>query len=406
MSSVFSGCTSLTTIHIGENVKRIPDDAFYGCKGLTSITIPESVATIGNEAFYGCSNLQSVTVYNPTPVKIVYNGTSVFDGVDYETCKLYVPVGSVDAYKAATGWKKFGTIEEFVPPTGKYFIPTRVTPADGAEVTELAEFTLLFDEKPVLVGDSATLMKADNSAFFPAGIVSSSDSTLTISLTDTVVTEPGDYLLTIPEGAFGNEIYFDDQTTGRYNPELVYTYTIKEPVVQDFKPATTSPADNSEVEALKTITLIFTEKPALAAEAQTITLAGNDTLLTATLSAGEGNTLEITLADTLKAAGEYTLTIPEGTFGDADFADDPTVGHCNPELVYTFTITEPEPAEPDEPENPDDPSAVTETQQDAEHITVYNLQGVLILETNDAAALKTLQNGAYIVNGKKMIIVR
>ena len=120
----------------------------------------------------------------------------------------------------------------------------------------------------------------------------------------------------------------------------------------------------------------------------------------------------------MKTVGEYTLTIPEGAFGDADFADDPTVGHCNPELVYTYTIKEPEPVEPDEPENPDkpdepivpdepdEPSLITETQADAEHIAVYNLQGVLILETNDAAALKTLQNGAYIVNGKKMIIVR
>ena len=56
----------------------------------------------------------------------------------------------------------------------------------------------------------------------------------------------------------------------------------------------------------------------------------------------------------------------------------------------------------------DESSAITETQQDKadRHVTVYNLQGVLVLETNDAAALKTLQNGAYIVNGKKMIIVR
>ena len=191
--------------------------------------------------------------------------------------------------------------------------------------------------------------------------------------------------------------------------------TGKAPVVQDFKPTGITPTDNSEVEALKTFTLEFEETPSLAVKAQTITLAGNDTLLTATLSAGSGNTLAITLADTLKTAGEYTLTIPEGTFGDADFADDPTVGHCNPELVYTYTIKEPEPVEPDEPENPDkpdepivpdEPSSITETQADAEHITVYNLQGVLVLETDDAADLKTLQNGAYIVNGKKMIIAR
>ncbi len=56
----------------------------------------------------------------------------------------------------------------------------------------------------------------------------------------------------------------------------------------------------------------------------------------------------------------------------------------------------------------DESSAITEIRQDNAdgHITVYNLQGVLVLETDDAADLKTLQNGAYIVNGKKMIIVR
>ena len=56
----------------------------------------------------------------------------------------------------------------------------------------------------------------------------------------------------------------------------------------------------------------------------------------------------------------------------------------------------------------DESSAITEIRQDNAdgHITVYNLQGVPVLETDDAANLKTLQNGAYIVNGKKMIIAR
>ena len=56
----------------------------------------------------------------------------------------------------------------------------------------------------------------------------------------------------------------------------------------------------------------------------------------------------------------------------------------------------------------DESSAITEIQQENAdgHITVYNLQGVPVLETDDAADLKTLQNGAYIVNGKKMIIAR
>ena len=173
------------------------------------------------------------------------------------------------------------------------------------------------------------------------------------------------------------------------------------PVVQDFEPSGITPDNGSEVTELKTFTLEFEETPSLVKTEATLT-KGEDSY-PATLAAGEGNTLEITLADTLKVAGEYTLTIPEGSFGDADFAADPAFGHCNPVLTYTYTIKEPEPVEPDEP---DEPSSITETPTDAEHITVYNLQGVLVLETDDAADLKTLQNGAYIVNGKKMIIAR
>ena len=59
--------------------------------------------------------------------------------------------------------------------------------------------------------------------------------------------------------------------------------------------------------------------------------------------------------------------------------------HVNPEYSYVYTLI------------PEAESA---------GITVYNLQGILMLQTDDAADLKTLQNGAYIVNGKKMIIVR
>ena len=58
ISGGFSGCEALTTVHIGENVKRIPDKAFSGCTGLKEITVPESVTTIGIQAFYGCMGLE------------------------------------------------------------------------------------------------------------------------------------------------------------------------------------------------------------------------------------------------------------------------------------------------------------------------------------------------------------
>ena len=56
--TVFSGCTSLATLNIGENVVSIPAYAFYGYSGLTgTLTIPNSVTSIGLSAFQGCSGL-------------------------------------------------------------------------------------------------------------------------------------------------------------------------------------------------------------------------------------------------------------------------------------------------------------------------------------------------------------
>ena len=71
---VFSNCNSLTTLHIGDNVKNIPAHAFSGCSGLTSMTIGNSVTDIGFYAFYGCSGLTSVTI----PNSVTYIGRGAF----------------------------------------------------------------------------------------------------------------------------------------------------------------------------------------------------------------------------------------------------------------------------------------------------------------------------------------
>ena len=58
----FHGCSSLTSIVIGDSVTSIGDYAFYNCSSLTSIVIPNSVTSIGDAAFSGCSSLTSVVI--------------------------------------------------------------------------------------------------------------------------------------------------------------------------------------------------------------------------------------------------------------------------------------------------------------------------------------------------------
>ena len=102
----FSGCSGLTSVTIPNSVTTIGSWAFCNCSGLTSVTIPNSVTTIGSWAFEGCSGLTSVTCEATTPPAC---GRDCFYDVD-KSIPLYVPTGSVDAYKTADEWKDFTDI--------------------------------------------------------------------------------------------------------------------------------------------------------------------------------------------------------------------------------------------------------------------------------------------------------
>ena len=74
--SVFSGCTSLTSITIPDSVTSIGNCAFEGCTSLISITIPDSVTSIGYYAFQNCTSLTSITI----PSSVTCIGVFAFRG--------------------------------------------------------------------------------------------------------------------------------------------------------------------------------------------------------------------------------------------------------------------------------------------------------------------------------------
>ena len=61
-SSVFEGCTSLTTVKFPElsSVYEIGKRAFYGCTALKSITLPTQLIGIDDNAFYNCTSLSRI----------------------------------------------------------------------------------------------------------------------------------------------------------------------------------------------------------------------------------------------------------------------------------------------------------------------------------------------------------
>ena len=105
----FYGCTHLISATIPDGVTSIGANYFADCTGLTSVTIGSGLTSMAKEVFMNCSALTSITCKAITPPICSGDGSGVFSNVD-KSIPLYVPAGSVDAYKAAEGWKDFENI--------------------------------------------------------------------------------------------------------------------------------------------------------------------------------------------------------------------------------------------------------------------------------------------------------
>ena len=125
-----------TDYSIPDGVTKIEDWAFYDCNKLTVMTIPSSVATIGEYALNFCTGLTKLFVHATTPPTV---GTNAFINVNL-AIPVYVPAASLDAYKAAAGWKDFNNLQalvtEFTVDNLKYKITDYI--ADEVELTGYA----------------------------------------------------------------------------------------------------------------------------------------------------------------------------------------------------------------------------------------------------------------------------
>lgn len=109
--SAFSDCSSLQSVYIPEGVTTIEMEAFEGCSSLQSIDIPASVKHIGTAAFSSCDALQSVHMHS-TDVEERYSTYGVFDNEETGELTLYVPAGTIDAYRDRPMFSWFCNIEE------------------------------------------------------------------------------------------------------------------------------------------------------------------------------------------------------------------------------------------------------------------------------------------------------
>ncbi|MBO4813355.1 MAG: leucine-rich repeat protein [Muribaculaceae bacterium] len=110
-ANAFDSNTVLKSIEINDGVTEIQDQAFATMPALHTIRIPESVTEIGSEAFCDCTGLSEIHTQITNPANVTL-GDYVFYGVPKNTCKLYVPSGSLQLYKKAAQWKDFLNIVE------------------------------------------------------------------------------------------------------------------------------------------------------------------------------------------------------------------------------------------------------------------------------------------------------
>lgn len=106
----FYNCYAIGALDFSSDpLEEIGVDAFCNCENIVSVSLPATLKSIGSDAFDDNKSLKTITCLAPVPPTCGSSG--VFYHVDKEQCKLLVPEGSIDAYKAADVWKDFFNIE-------------------------------------------------------------------------------------------------------------------------------------------------------------------------------------------------------------------------------------------------------------------------------------------------------
>ena len=105
-SRAFQQCISLSSITIPDGVTSIESNAFNSCYSLPSIIIPDGVTSIGASAFSGCYGVAEYHLKPTTPPTL--SNQNAFKNIPSD-CIIYVPQGSLEAYKTATNWATYAS---------------------------------------------------------------------------------------------------------------------------------------------------------------------------------------------------------------------------------------------------------------------------------------------------------
>ena len=101
----FQDC-AVKTLQLPAGITTIGSYCFIGSK-IETLVLPKSTVSVSYGTFQSCKNLKTIYALNPT---VVEAKLSTFNDTPTASATLFVPAAAVEAYKAADGWKGFGTI--------------------------------------------------------------------------------------------------------------------------------------------------------------------------------------------------------------------------------------------------------------------------------------------------------
>ncbi len=223
-----------------------------------------------------------------------------------------------------------------------------LNPASGSTVESLETIAISCDpDKAAIEVKDASGIKVlkDGEDFCGVTSEETKNSEVYTFTLATKATEAGTYELVIPAGAIDELVNNGDEIIS--NKEIRATYTIeapKTPVVYDLEIVKCKPAEGEvDMDMIQFESIIVTVKDTgLGADPEaTATLAAEDGSYTYTgqFKFSWGVQFIMFVTEAPKYNGKYTFTIPQGSFGDAEWMADHSTGHSNPEIVVDYTFT-------------------------------------------------------------------
>ena len=104
----FYNCKELKGVTICDGVKSIGAYAFNGCNNMETLYISSTIEGVGNYAFVGCNNIFEIKMGSDKAITAYAN---IFSSDAYDRALLYVPKGAKSAYEMTSPWNNFHIAE-------------------------------------------------------------------------------------------------------------------------------------------------------------------------------------------------------------------------------------------------------------------------------------------------------